>query len=80
MPYLIKKIEGEIFSNFIGDIIFYKEISGAIGLEDYIKLNNFIGYSQNFINVIEVEMIRINGNSKYGLTGKNNVINLEISY
>jgi len=80
MPYLIKKIEGEIFDNFVGEIVFYKKIIGAIGLEDYVIVNNFIGFTQNFSNVIEVTNIRDNGNTKYGLHSKNNVINLEISY
>jgi len=80
MPYLVKKVEGEIFNNFIGENYFYKKLVGTIGLEDYVKLNNFIGFTQNFSSVIKVGLISSNTKNKYGLKSGDNVINLEISY
>jgi hypothetical protein len=62
MPILLKKIDGSIISlfdsnssDYVGDLIFIKNVVGEIGIEDYILMTAFEGLVQNFSNVIEAE-------------------------
>jgi hypothetical protein len=48
MPKLLKKIEGEIINNITGDVSLIFSVSGQIQQEDYINLNGFVAYLQNF--------------------------------
>jgi hypothetical protein len=51
MLKLLKKIQGEVLPNVIDDIRLITSVSGEIQQEDYINLNGFIAYLQNFSNV-----------------------------
>jgi hypothetical protein len=48
MPIILKTIEASILDNFIGDINIITNIEASIQFEDYIKLNAFTAYLQNF--------------------------------
>lgn len=48
MPIILKTIEASILDNFIGDINIFSNIKADIQFEDYIKLNSFTAYLQNF--------------------------------
>lgn len=78
MPHLIKNIEGEVLNNFVGNTSSLSIIVGKIGLEDYIGLNNYIGYLQNFSRIEEVVGLTIP--TSFGLTNNNEMVTLEISY
>ena len=77
MPKLVKNIEGNIYDNHEGKI-FIGGIIGGIDTEDYININGFIGYLQNFKSVYNTE--ENNVNAVFGLKTENDVINLNISY
>ena len=62
MPILLKRIDGSIISlfggndaDFIGDVILIKGVIGEVGVEDYISLSAFEGFTQDFGSVIEAE-------------------------
>ncbi len=78
MPHLIKNIEGEVLDNFVGNTSSLSTIVGEIGLEDYIGLNNYTGYIQNFSKIEEVVGLTIP--TSFGLINNNEMITLEISY
>jgi hypothetical protein len=80
MPILIKKIEGEVFETIIGDIIYGSSLTGEIQSEDYINLNGFIGYLQNFSKI--EELTELTKPVSFGLKNKYNigVVTLEIDY
>ncbi len=78
MPYLVKKIEGNLLNFYETSPLLFKNISGVVGIEDFIKINNFIGFTQNFSQVIKVEgQLSL---TNYGLKHNLTTINLEISY
>lgn len=78
MPYLIKKISGEILDNFEGNTSLVSQINAMLGVEDYIDINNFIGFTQNFTKVVEI--IKLPVLTEFGLKNKTNFLELEISY
>lgn len=78
MPYLVKKIEGEIFEMIEGNCSFVSNILGEVGVEDYIQINDFIAFTQNFSKVVEVEAIPSLVN--YGLKNKTQFLELKLSY
>lgn len=78
MPFLVKKIEGDLLDFFEGKAILFKNITGVLGQEDYVNVNKFIGFTQNFSNVILVENLPLLTN--YGLKHNLTTIELEISY
>lgn len=80
MPRLIKNINASILDNYLGSVPYYTTLSSDIQFEDYINLNGFIAYLQNFTNVKEV--IRLQKPSTFGLKNQYNVgLNiLQISY
>lgn len=80
MPQLVKKIEGEIIDNIIGDVNFIGSVYGEIQQEDYINLNNFVAYLQNFSKVTEVKELTKPIN--FGLENRYNLQTntIEISY
>ena len=51
MPQLLKQVQGEILTNVIGDVTFVSSVYGKIQQEDYINLNGFIAYLQNFSKI-----------------------------
>ena len=80
MPQLIKDISGEILSFPVGEIKFLNNINGEIKFEDYIYLNGFIAYLQNFSKVEKISDIELP--IPFGLKNQYNkpIIQLEISY
>ncbi len=80
MPQLLKKVQGEILTSIIGDVRFVKSIYGQIQEGDYINLNGFIAYLQNFSRIeATTELIKP---MEFGLVNTNNIETktLEISY
>lgn len=78
MPQLIRSIEGEVLDNFVGDTMLLRTIVGEIGLEDYVNLNGFIAYLQNFSRADEAEALAKPLN--FGLINNKEIVTLEISY
>jgi hypothetical protein len=80
MPQLLKKVQGEILTNVIGDVRFVSNVYGQIQQEDYINLNGFVAYLQNFSRIEKTtELIKP---MEFGLVNTNNIEikTLEISY
>jgi len=80
MPKLITKIEARILDNFTGSVYIFSNLSGQIQFEDYINLNGFIAYLQNFTKVgFTQTLIKPNF---FGLKNQYNLstISLQISY
>ena len=80
MPILIKKIEGEVFDNPIGDVKLIGGLSAQVQQEDYINLNGIIAYLQNLSKVEDTYLLtKPNG---FGLKNNFNIetITLEIDY
>lgn len=78
MPYLIKKISGEILPNNEAEVKLLKLVKAKIGVEDYIDVDTLIGFTQNFSKVVNVELNPILSN--YGLKNNTNFTLFEISY
>lgn len=80
MPQLIRNIQGQAYLVTTGSVIGVKTISGEVQLEDYINLNGFIAYLQNFTKVDETELLR--KPILFGLINRYNipVVTLEINY
>lgn len=80
MPNLIRKIEGEILTYTVGDVILIKSIVGQVQREDYISINGFVAYLQNLTQT----GITQRGLSplEFGLPNVNNIpeITIEIDY
>jgi len=79
MPRLLKQIEGNILDNFTSEV----KIMGVVGdisIGDYIKLELFEGFLQNFSNVCET--YEYETPVEFGLlrNKKEEFIKLEISY
>ena len=86
MPILLKKIDGSIISlfgnndsDYVGNIILIKSVIGEVGLEDYILLSAFEGFTQNFSNVIKSEFCDITPVT-FGPNACPNYTDLSISY
>jgi hypothetical protein len=80
MPQLVKNIQGNIVENIMGDIHYVKSISGEIQQEDYINLNGFVAFLQNFSKVMSVTKMQTP--TEFGLPNTYNMEmnTLEISY
>lgn len=80
MARLIKNVSGSILDNYIGTIYLYGKIEGNIQTEDYINLNRFIAYLQNFTRVWYYESLP--KPLSFGLKNQFNLptTTLEISY
>lgn len=80
MPKLITKIEGKVLDNFTGSVYAFGEVSGQIQTEDYINLNGFVAYLQNFIKVEFIQ--NLPKPSFFGLRNQYNLptTTLQISY
>jgi hypothetical protein len=80
MLKLLKKIQGEFLPNVIDDIRLITSVSGEIQQEDYINLNGFIAYLQNFSHV-ELET-KLQTPIEFGLPNTYNIETktLEINY
>ena len=78
MPKLIQNVQGEILDNFIGSVYTFTPIIGQIGQEDYINLNGFIAYTQNFSRAEASETLQKPVN--FGLVNNKQIVTIEISY
>lgn len=80
MPKLVKKIEGEVIENIIGDVNYILGVYGEIQQEDFINLNGFVAYLQNYSKV--TDLTKLNTPLEFGLKNTYNIeINtLEINY
>ena len=80
MPIILKTIDARILDNFIGDINVFSNIEASIQFEDYIKLNAFTAYLQNFTKADSVTFFVTP--LTFGLKNQYNlpVQSLEISY
>jgi hypothetical protein len=80
MPIILKNIEASILDNFVGDIDIFSNIEAAIQFEDYIKLNAFTAYLQNFRKADSVTNFTVPLN--FGLKNQYNlpVQTLDVSY
>jgi hypothetical protein len=80
MPVYLKNIEAKIIEPYNGELTYATSVAASIQFEDYINLNNFIAYLQNFKNVSEVEYL--NKPLEFGLKNNFNsqITTLQISY
>lgn len=80
MPQLIRNIQAEAYLVTTGTIIGVKSISGQIQLEDYINLNGYVAYLQNFTKAEETQMLI--KPTLFGLVNRYNIpmVTLEINY
>lgn len=80
MPIYIQKIEGVVLDTYLSDLSFINSISADMQFEDYVDLESFIAFLQNFSKVSKIESIQ--KPLTFGLKRQFNeqTINLEISY
>ncbi len=80
MPQLVKNIQGNLIENIVGDVNYVNRVSGEIQQEDYINLNGFVAYLQNFSKV--KDLTKLQTPSEFGLTNTYNIEmkTLEINY
>lgn len=80
MIQLINNIEGKIHTVTYGDTYAYKSISGEMQQEDFINLNGFVAYLQNFTRIETTE--NLNNPMNFGLKNSYNIpmITLETTY
>lgn len=80
MPILVNNVTAQILDNFTGSLYFFSNLSGEVQFEDYINLNGFIAYIQNFTEVGHVQYLQ--KPQLFGLKNQYNVpiVTLEISY
>lgn len=80
MPQLLKNIQGNIVENIMGSVNYVKSVTGEAQKEDYINLNGFVAYLQNFSRVRTLTELQTP--LEFGLKNIYNVeVNtLEISY
>ena len=78
MPYFIKNIGGQVFDNLETTINLSSNIRAEYGMGNYITLHGYVGFLQDFSQVVSVELIP--NRSTYGLAGSKNIIEIEISY
>lgn len=80
MPQLIKNIQGSVVENIMGNVNYVIGVSGEAQREDYINLNGFVAYLQNFSRVMTLTELQVP--LEFGLKNKYNVEmnTLEISY
>jgi hypothetical protein len=80
MPILVKNVKGSVLDNFTGNINCFSSIIALVQFEDYINLNGFIAYLQNFKKVESVTQLE--KPLSFGLKNQYNLPTtiLEISY
>lgn len=80
MPKLIKNIEASVLDYFTGSLYYVTTLTASVQTEDYINLNGFIAYLQNFKQVSSLEYLSKPLN--FGLKNqyKKPTVTLEISY
>lgn len=80
MPVYIKKVEGIILDTYLADVSFISIINADVQFEDYVNLESFIAFLQNFSKASEIT--NLEKPLTFGLKTQFNeqTINLEISY
>lgn len=80
MPVYIKKVEGVILDTYLADVSFISIINADVQFEDYVNLESFIAFLQNFSKASEIT--NLEKPLTFGLKRQFNeqTINLEISY
>lgn len=80
MPVLIKHIKARILDNYTTNASYYTTLSSEVQFEDYINLNGFIAYLQNFTKAQSV--IKLLKPLNFGLKNQYNLPTrfLDISY
>jgi hypothetical protein len=78
MPQLIQNIQGEVVSNTVGSVLILHPIVGQIGQSDYIHLNNYVFYLQDFSKTELLE--NIEKPAEFGLKNIKEMVTIEISY
>lgn len=71
MVQLIKNIEGKVYSENKGTVVFKKSVIGEIQLEDYINLNGFVMCLQNLSATEQTS--RLSTQLTVGLENKYNI-------
>ena len=77
---IIKNIQAEILANYTSNLYYLSSLESQIQYGDYIKINGFIGYLQNFSKAIELE--NLIKPDLFGLKNQYNLptVTLNISY
>ena len=57
MPQLIRNIQGQAYLVTTGNVSTFKTITGEIQQEDYINLNGYVAYLQNFTKIDYSELL-----------------------
>lgn len=80
MPKLITKIEAKVLDNFVGSVYIFSNLTGQVQFEDYVNLNGFVAYLQNFTKVGFVQ--NLPKPQLFGLKNQYNLptVTLQISY
>lgn len=80
MPQLIKSVTFNIFGSVEGDVSYQKALFGDVQQEDYINMNGFVAFLQNFTQVETAT--KLNTPIPFGLQNINHipVVTLNISY
>jgi len=80
MPKLIKSVEGEVYDVINGPVVYVKTITGEFQQEDYINVNGFIAYLQNFTRAEQVSTLVVP--LTFGLPNTYNIqqVTLNIDY
>lgn len=80
MPQLLKKVEGEVINNIIGNVYLLSSVSGQIQQEDFINLNGFIAFLQNLSRTEETAALL--KPMEFGLKNEYNIetVVLDVNY
>lgn len=80
MPRLVTNISAKLFDNYIGNIGVFTSLTAQAQFEDYINLNGFIAFLQDFRSVVDVT--ELSKPLSFGLKNQYNIpiVTLEISY
>jgi len=71
MPQLIKKIESDLINDITNDVLLVKSVIGEIQEEDYVNMNGFVAYLQDFSKIEKTS--ELTKPLSYGLKNKYNL-------
>jgi hypothetical protein len=80
MPQLIKKINTEVLTGELSNVVLINTIRGEVQGEDYVEINGFIAFTQNLTKTDYTEALKIP--RLFGLINRYNVpvVTLNIDY
>lgn len=80
MPKLIKNIQASVLDYHAGELYYFANVVGSVQFEDFIELNGFVAYLQDFRYVTTLETL--DKPLRFGLKNQFNLptTTLEISY